>query len=254
MKLSVPLATHKLSQAGFTQLISSSLDTIAQTKLVSTDPMVTSLLDRLKSNLPLLKSSIKQSRGSNITQEVNQAQHLRNADISALMTAIKSYRQTRQTEKLVAYQILFPLTQQYKDIKKGTMEDKLALVTSFLSKLDRDNEAQAIQTLGLAEFVTNLKDSQAKLYQLYLQRSQELTSKVSVDGQAIRKKMDRDYKLLYKHLQNKLDFNPDDDDLTIVQLLNDIRKDHADNIKRKKGKNKTETVTKTTSDDLVTAG
>lgn len=116
------------------------------------------------------------------------------------------------------------------------MEDSMSLVASFLTKLTEEPRLTAVKTLGLTEFVTNLKDSQEKLYQLYLNRSQEVTDKPSLKSSAIRQSITKDYKLLYKHLQTKLTINPEDTDKIILLLLNDIRKDHADNVKRRKHK------------------
>lgn len=236
MTQSISLNTGQLSQAGFIQLISSSVDNLEQKQLVSSDPMVTTLLGRLKTNLPLLQASLKQKRGSLLTQTISQTQRERNGDIVALVSALKSYRQSRLPDKLAAYQELMPLTNHYKEMTRVNMEDSMALVTSFLTKLAEEPRLTAVKTLGLTEFVTNLKDSQEKLYQLYLNRSQEVTDKPSLKSSAIRQSITKDYKLLYKHLQTKLTINPEDPDKIILLLLNDIRKDHADNVKRRKPK------------------
>lgn len=236
MTLSISLNTGQLSQAGFVQLISSSVDNLEQKQLVSADPMVTTLLGRLKTNLPLLQASLKQKRGSLLTQAITKTQRERNVDIAALISALKSYRQTRNPDKLAAYQELLPLANHYKEMTRVNMEDSMALVTSFLTKLAEEPYLTAVKTLGLTEFVDNLKDNQEKLYQLYLNRSQEVTGKPSLKSSAIRESITKDYKLLYKHLQIKLTINPEDPDKVILLLLNDIRKGHADNVKRHKPK------------------
>lgn len=236
MTTSISLTTAQLSQAGFVQLISSSLDSLEQKQLLSQDTMVTSLLERIKTNLPRLQASLKQKRGSLLTQEIAKAQQIRNADISALLSVIKSYRQSRHADKIAAYQELIPLVNHYKEMKRVNMEDSMALVTSFLAKLDEEPRLTAVHTLALTEFVTNLKESQTTLYQLYLQRSQEVTDKPIINGTSIRESLDKDYKILYKYLQAKLAVNPDDPDKVILLLLNDIRKDHAGNVKRRKPK------------------
>lgn len=236
MTQSISLNTGQLSQAGFVQLISSSLDSLEQKQVVSTDPMVTTLLGRLKTKLPLLQASLKQKRGSPLTQSISKTQRERNGDIAALVSALKSYRQSRLPDKLAAYQELLPLAIHYKEMTRVNMEDSMALVTSFLTKLAKEPHLTAVKTLGLTEFVANLKDSQEKLYQLYLNRSQEVADKPSLKSAAIRQSITKDYKLLYKHLQTKLTINPEDPDKVILLLLNDIRKDHADNVKRRKPK------------------
>lgn len=236
MTLFISLTTAHLSQAGFVQLISSSLDSLEQKQVVSTDTIVTTLLERLKTNLPLLRAGLKQKRGSVLTQDIVKAQRLRNTDITAFFSALRSYRQTRNPDKLMAYQELLPLANHYKEMTRVNMEDSMALVTSFLAKLGEEPRLTAVKTLDLTEFVANLKDSQEKLYQLYLKRSQEVTDKPSLNSSAIRQSITKDYKLLYKHLQTKLTINPEDPDKIILLLLNDIRKDHADNVKRRKPK------------------
>lgn len=236
MTTTVILAIEKLSLAGLTQLVKSSLDNLEQQEVTSADPIVSNLIERLKTNLPNLQASLKQKRGSQVTKDIIKAQKMRQDDFNALLNALRSYRKTRQAEKAVAYQELSTVTTTYKDLNRVNMEDSMALFASLLTKLEAEKLIQAAQTLGLTEFVANLKDSQSKLYQLYLQRSQEVTNKVSIDSRAVRQTITADYKLLYKHLTTKLTFNPNDADKIILQLLNDIRKDHADNVKRKKGK------------------
>lgn len=121
-------------------------------------------------------------------------------------------------------------------MKHSSLEESSALVTSLLTKLESASYSSKISLLNLEELITNLKDSQSKLYQLYLQRSQETSTKTVVNSSKVREMIEEDYKLLYSHLQNKLKYDGNDDCKVMIQLLNDIRQDYAEQIKRRKGK------------------
>lgn len=55
MKIRIPLYAQHLNQAEFTQLITSSVDTLKQYSSSTNDPMVTDLIKQLEESLPLLK-------------------------------------------------------------------------------------------------------------------------------------------------------------------------------------------------------
>lgn len=236
MKMNVPLTLKQLKVAELTQLITSSLDTLAQKEIQSSDTMVTALLDRLRANLPQLRASLKQERGSALTQNLTEALYLRNADLTVLSNAIKIHKVSRTTEKQEAFKELSSLLKHYKDIKKSSLEESFALVNSLLEKLKSPQYAKLATLLNLKEAIANLKESQDKLYQLYLQRSQESSTKTVIDTAKVRKDIEQDYKLLYQHLQNKLAFDQNDECKVMVQLFNDIRQDYTEQVKRRRVK------------------
>ncbi len=89
MKIRIPLYAQHLNQAEFTQLITSSVDTLKQYSSSTNDPMVTDLIKQLEESLPLLKKSLKQKRGSDMTSNLNKALKNRKADYSAFVNGLK---------------------------------------------------------------------------------------------------------------------------------------------------------------------
>ena len=237
MKIRIPLYAQHLNQAEFIQLMSSTVDTLKQYRSSSNDPMVADLTQRLEDSLPLMKESLKQKRGSDLTKELKQALKIRNIDFSAFVGGLKLFQNARTVEKLKAYRLLQELVELYKSAPTANMQESSALMDSLLARLAQPPYSEAVTMLMLEEAVANLRDSQEKSYSLYLQRCQDTSTRVKIDSAKIRKNMFKDYSLLYNHLVNKVSYNANASEKVILQILNDIRQDFSE---RNRQKNKVE--------------
>lgn len=237
MKIRIPLYAQHLNQAEFIQLMSSTVDTLKQYRSSSNDPMVADLTQRLEDSLPLMKESLKQKRGSDLTKELKQALKIRNIDFSAFVGGLKLFQNARTVEKLKAYRLLQELVELYKTAPTANMQESSALMDSLLARLAQPPYSEAVTMLMLEEAVANLRDSQEKSYSLYLQRCQDTSTRVKIDSAKIRKNMFKDYSLLYNHLVNKVSYNANASEKVILQILNDIRQDFSE---RNRQKNKVE--------------
>lgn len=237
MKIRIPLYAQHLNQAEFVQLMSSTVDTLKQYRSSSNDPMVADLTQRLEDSLPLMKESLKQKRGSDLTKELKQALKIRNIDFSAFVGGLKLFQNARTVEKLKAYRLLQELVELYKTAPTANMQESSALMDSLLARLAQPPYSEAVTMLMLEEAVANLRDSQEKSYSLYLQRCQDTSTRVKIDSVKIRKNMFKDYSLLYNHLVNKVSYDANASEKVILQILNDIRQDFSE---RNRQKNKVE--------------
>ena len=237
MKIRIPLYAQHLNQAEFVQLMSSTVDTQKQYRSSSNDPMVADLTQRLEDSLPLMKKSLKQKRGSDLTKELKQALKIRNIDFSAFVGGLKLFQNARTVEKLKAYRLLQELVELYKTAPTANMQESSALMDSLLARLAQPPYSEAVTMLMLEEAVANLRDSQEKSYSLYLQRCQDTSTRVKIDSAKIRKNMFKDYSLLYNHLVNKVSYDANASEKVILQILNDIRQDFSE---RNRQKNKVE--------------
>ncbi|HFU3827989.1 TPA: DUF6261 family protein [Streptococcus suis] len=237
MKIRIPLYAQHLNQAEFVQLMSSTVDTLKQYRSSSNDPMVADLTQRLEDSLPLMKESLKQKRGSDLTKELKQALKIRNIDFSAFVGGLKLFQNARTVEKLKAYRLLQELVELYKTAPTANMQESSALMDSLLARLAQPPYSEAVNMLMLEEAVANLRDSQEKSYSLYLQRCQDTSTRVKIDSAKIRKNMFKDYSLLYNHLVNKVSYDANASEKVILQILNDIRQDFSE---RNRQKNKVE--------------
>ncbi|MGW8381536.1 DUF6261 family protein [Streptococcus parasuis] len=237
MKIRIPLYAQHLNQAEFVQLMSSTVDTLKQYRSPSNDPMVADLTQRLEDSLPLMKESLKQKRGSDLTKELKQALKIRNIDFSAFVGGLKLFQNARTVEKLKAYRLLQELVELYKTAPTANMQESSALMDSLLARLAQPPYSEAVTMLMLEEAVANLRDSQEKSYSLYLQRCQDTSTRVKIDSAKIRKNMFKDYSLLYNHLVNKVSYDANASEKVILQILNDIRQDFSE---RNRQKNKVE--------------
>ncbi|MDG4499669.1 DUF6261 family protein [Streptococcus suis] len=237
MKIRIPLYAQHLNQAEFVQLMSSTVDTLKQYRSPSNDPMVADLTQRLEDSLPLMKKSLKQKRGSDLTKELKQALKIRNIDFSAFVGGLKLFQNARTVEKLKAYRLLQELVELYKTAPTANMQESSALMDSLLARLAQPPYSEAVTMLMLEEAVANLRDSQEKSYSLYLQRCQDTSTRVKIDSAKIRKNMFKDYSLLYNHLVNKVSYDANASEKVILQILNDIRQDFSE---RNRQKNKVE--------------
>lgn len=237
MKIRIPLYAQHLNQAEFVQLMSSTVDTLKQYRSSCNDPMVADLTQRLEDSLPLMKESLKQKRGSDLTKELKQALKIRNIDFSAFVGGLKLFQNARTVEKLKAYRLLQELVELYKTAPTANMQESSALMDSLLARLAQPSYSEAVTMLMLEEAVANLRDSQEKSYSLYLQRCQDTSTRVKIDSAKIRKNMFKDYSLLYNHLVNKVSYDANASEKVILQILNDIRQDFSE---RNRQKNKVE--------------
>lgn len=237
MKIRIPLYAQHLNQAEFIQLMSSTVDTLKQYRSSSNNPMVADLTQRLEDSLPLMKKSLKQKRGSDLTKELKQALKIRNIDFSAFVGGLKLFQNARTVEKLKAYRLLQELVELYKTAPTANMQESSALMDSLLARLAQPPYSEAVTMLMLEEAVANLRDSQEKSYSLYLQRCQDTSTRVKIDSAKIRKNMFKDYSLLYNHLVNKVSYDANASEKVILQILNDIRQDFSE---RNRQKNKVE--------------
>lgn len=237
MKIRIPLYAQHLNQAEFIQLMSSTVDTLKQYRSSSNNPMVADLTQRLEDSLPLMKESLKQKRGSDLTKELKQALKIRNIDFSAFVGGLKLFQNARTVEKLKAYRLLQELVELYKTAPTANMQESSALMDSLLARLAQPPYSEAVTMLMLEEAVANLRDSQEKSYSLYLQRCQDTSTRVKIDSAKIRKNMFKDYSLLYNHLVNKVSYDANASEKVILQILNDIRQDFSE---RNRQKNKVE--------------
>ena len=237
MKIRIPLYAQHLNQAEFVQLMSSTVDTLKQYRSSSNNPMVADLTQRLEDSLPLMKKSLKQKRGSDLTKELKQALKIRNIDFSAFVGGLKLFQNARTVEKLKAYRLLQELVELYKTAPTANMQESSALMDSLLARLAQPPYSEAVTMLMLEEAVANLRDSQEESYSLYLQRCQDTSTRVKIDSAKIRKNMFKDYSLLYNHLVNKVSYDANASEKVILQILNDIRQDFSE---RNRQKNKVE--------------
>lgn len=236
MTSNVTLPTSRLNKIEFIQLITSSLDSLEKKGDVYSDNTTEALLSRIKKNLPQLKASLIQQRGSQFTKDIREAQTNRNNHFTGLTLMIMGQRYLPQKEKQDAYKQLSQLFKNYTKMKIGNMEQGLALGNDLILKLVEEPYSQAITELNLSEFVDYFKTAQTKLYQLYLKRSQDNSSQKPSQYSDSRETVETDYRKLYNYLQAKLIVDDQDECLSMVTLLNDIRREHAINLKHKKSK------------------
>lgn len=231
------LSVSRLNKAEFIHLISSSLDSLDKNGLLEPeDQMVRHLIERLQTNLPDLASTIQQRRYSDRTKEIQIAKKARNKDIHSLKVRIQSYRHSRQLNQKKADERLLKLLQEYKNIQRSSMEEASILTTSLLNKLQSPAYTSLVEELAVQDCVNNLKQSQDDFYKLYLERSKETLSRDVYDYQSLRKTVQDDYQLLYSYLTSRIKYNANVAEKPIFQLLNDIRQEHADNVRRRKKK------------------
>lgn len=227
MKNKVSLNIHQLSQAEFTQFMVHSVAILEEQKEVTSDPLLTSSITELVTDLPDLKAALLQKRGSDLSKEFTQQIKVRNADYRALVAGIRAHSHSRNPEKAKAYHILNNLRKQYKYTVSVNMQESFAIIGSFVSKLNQSPYQEAVALLNLTESVSYLEESHLKATQLFSQRNQEVSLRVRLDGGAIRKKMFGHYRLLYSHLVNIVSFDAARSETTILRLLNEIRMSFA---------------------------
>ncbi|HFR3896669.1 TPA: DUF6261 family protein [Streptococcus suis] len=227
MKTKTNLNIQRLTQAEFTQFMTSTIDTLKEHRKEDSDVFIQQLMDLLVDELPELKRSLKPKRGSDLTKDFQQQLQIRNSDYRAFVAGVKAYKHTRNPEKAKAYNSLSNLCQRYRCSAQTNQQESFALIESLLDKLNEPTYQEDLILLNLVEPLSFLTESNTKAYQLFFQRSQESGSKVFVDSKKIRQSMQRHYRLLYLHLVNQVTFNPAVPEYSLLLALNDIRQSFA---------------------------
>lgn len=233
MKIRIPLYAQQLNQAEFTQLITTSVDTLKQYSSSTSDPMIADLINQLEESLPMLKKSLKQKRGSDMTSDLNKAVKNRKVDYSAFVNGLKLFKNSRIPEKLQAYHRLQELIKLYKNTWSTNMQESSALIASLLDRLAKPPYSDDVSLLLLDEAVANLRESQESTYRIYLKRSQDTSTREKINSLEVRKTALKQYTLLYSHLVNKISYDPTAPEKVILQGLNDIRQDFSERTRQK---------------------
>lgn len=231
--------SQKFSKVEFAELIATILDSIEKEQLsLGDDAIVNSQVEKLRKQLPAIQLSLKQKRGSFLTENLTAAQKARRADLQALFNAIKAAKASRSAEKQEAYKLLDALFTQYKEARNTGLEKTNGLVKSLLAKLALEENREAAVLLGLGEYITNLRESHQKTYQLYLNRQKEELTNSSTNPVALRNEMKNSFRLLCSHLANLVEYDSSTHYKKLYAIILKVNADFEESLKRSKAMSK----------------
>ncbi|KXT71092.1 hypothetical protein SCRDD08_00171 [Streptococcus cristatus] len=210
------------------------------------EEVLTALVEKIQANLPAYQASLGQIRANEKSALLNEADDLRDADLQALRDSIKPYRASKRETEKTAYTNLKLLFDTYKDTHKKHYEEETALISNLLEKLASDKYKSQVETLAIAKFVENLKESHQAFESLFASRSQDKLQSVSFDVKKLRKEVATPYQQLTDYVSILTQAKEDELYKRFLSVLNNSRKHYADTLARRKGKDTKATETTVT--------
>ena len=181
-------------------------------------------------------------RKSNITEQINEQDDVRDGIFRGLSDAIKSYRNHFMSEYRVAANKLWSVMLHFGNLAPLSLDQQTALVSDIIREFRKPELAEAITFLNLDAWCNELEIENNKLRDLMTARYNEAVGKTPYRMKTTRLLTDKYYRLIVSQLEYKMAINdkPAGFDEFIIEL-NAIIKRYKDILAQKFGrKNKIE--------------
>lgn len=202
--------------------------------------------DLLANDLPVFNRALNQVRASEESKQLALLDKYRGNDVKALRDALRAYRNTRNEMYKKAYEVIFPIINQYKGVEYNNYEEQTIMVNSLVNRLKEPNSMKYLMLLKLMEFVENVEHSNQAFNDLFAHRSYTASQKTSVNVKDLRKKMLVEYKMLTEYVLALANVKEDDYYRSILAIINNGRSYYSDILSRRDSNKKNDTVQEVT--------
>lgn len=236
----LPLKLQSLHHAEMGQLAVRFFEDFENAGLAKgTDADFDMLYSALQNLLPGYNAAVDQVQANEESQNIANADRLRDQDYMALKNALKPHRTTRDETERAAYSLLATLFSQYRSVETNAYEEETLRLNNLLAALAAEDKAEAVATLGMQKFVDRLAASNADFNSLFAHRSNVVSQKVSYDVKALRKGITEAYKRMANYTATMADVKSAPFHKNTLAVLNTGRKYFSDVLsKRGSGDNK----------------
>lgn len=237
-KKQVPLYLKSLTNAEVAQFNMTTIRAIEKTQANFEDfPMILSCVSKIREALQLYEELLHQEKPVS-SKELKEADKKRDIDYRNLSWQIIIAQSSRNVNKKAVADELFQLLNQFKGATKQNYEGQTAYIRTLLGRLEAKTFKDKINQIGAREVVDNLKNSQEEFYKLYLDYSkyQKKTKTASLRQQ--KDDLLKCYDQFYKLLSAMVNADETSPLKPILLAVNDVRRDYAERVKRRRKKNK----------------
>ena len=186
-----PLSETKLLNLEFGQHIKSTIDTIALLGGTSfiTDSIVQNYLTGLTDKSVAFDKAMLQIAKSDETAKIVLADMNRDDAVRSALRYLSVFELTKDAAKKLAYESLNTVFNTYKGVQNFNYEEETNGITNLVAELNTTKYAAHITTLNMADYVTEMSETNNDFDLLFKGRTQEVAVKVIYDVKAMRKEL-----------------------------------------------------------------
>jgi len=176
-----------------------------------------------------------QTRGSELTKKISEADTLRDNDISGIKLIAEAYTYHFDAAKVEAAELILSHIKKYGgNIAKMNYQAETTALNDFADHTENDSKlSAAIDLLGLREWLTTLKSNNIAFNELYMMRIDEQAGKPNGNLRELRAQSVEDYKELIKHLTAHATISPSDLYTKAINMINELI-DKYNSLRRKR--------------------
>jgi hypothetical protein len=143
-------------------------------------------------------------RKSELTQPINEQDHIRDSIYRGFVDSIKGARNHFDEESREAARKLYDVCAHYGNISKKTLDDETAAINDLLRELQTPELEQAIAILDFRRWTERLTDENRKFEDMMMLRYDEIAQKTAYRMKTTRAEVDKYYHAIVNQIENQL--------------------------------------------------
>lgn len=220
------------------QLVSRTVSEIESSKIKIPDEEVKKLLARLKSKLTAYQALDEPVRRSKHTDQLKEADEIRDADVTMLFSMIRTYRSSKRANEQDAYKSLYALIKGYKDLSSRNYEEETGFIARLLTQLKSDRYSSDVATLNLTQLVARLTESQTQFETLFTARVKSELAKPKVNYKQLRDELFYEYQRFCVHIDSLVWVRGTEVYIKLLDIINKARSYFAEVVRKRQSRHK----------------
>lgn len=194
---------------------------------------------RLEALAPQLGQIQVQAKASGITNSITDTDDLRDRITIFIFKQIRNYKTLGIAPYHEAAKTLEVWAKKYNNSQliAENYTSQTEKTTQLITEAEAEQELKtALQTLGLTEFITKLKETNTQFEQLFRNRTEEISKIPSIDVRSIRKSIDEATTKLFSAINFCKEEYEDKDYTPLINELNELLSYHKAQLKNRSKK------------------
>ncbi|MDO5105360.1 DUF6261 family protein [Capnocytophaga sp.] len=180
------------------------------------------LFKGIQAQIELLTEASRQSRASQETESLSKIDKERSQALSYLISSFKLERKNPIASKQEAALALHKEFKSYTGTHNLPMRQKSQAIDALLKDLDKPEFSKHIRTLGLAQVVASLNETNLKYEEVAEMRADNQSSAPIIKVKEVRKEAQENFKELLRFAFSNNVINPSEESTTFMRLLNKL--------------------------------
>ncbi len=214
----------KLNNDEFAQLLKDAIklvNTATIEKLAVREELFTSI----QTQLNLLTEASRQSRASQESENINKLDKQRSELVSFLISSFRLERKNPVNTRKEAALILFKEFKNYTGTQLLPTRQKSQAIDAMLKDFEKPENVKRINTLGLTQAVSSLKEINSRYQELVGIRAENQISSPTIKVREVRKEAQNSFKELIRFAYANHIINTSDESSTFIRMLNKLLSD-----------------------------